>query len=465
MPTGHSRVLHRFFPAAAGGRRSGQGSIRILEVRCCLERSVSTLKKIKVMDLREGMFLHAFDGSWLQHPFWKSSFLIENPADIRAAHGSSVLECWIDTAKGRDIDPVPEEAAPLPVSEEIAGEAEPPASVDVAPEPAVAPALHSVTPASFDDELRRAATLCQSARQATLSMFNEARLGKAVDTDSCMPLVSDIANSVSRNPGALISLARLKTSDDYTYMHSVAVCALMVSLGRALGMGEEQCRQAGLAGLMHDIGKAAVPLAILNKPGKLTDEEFAEVKHHPARGHELLLRADTASEAVLDVCLHHHEKVDGSGYPDRLKGEDISLMARMGAVCDVYDAVTSNRPYKAGWDPADAIARMVSWKGHFDPKVLSAFIKAIGIYPTGALVKMRSGRLAVVVEQNAAVLTKPVVKVFFSTKSITYIPVERLDLAHASARDEIVSREARSHWKLEMIDELWAGDMARMKPG
>jgi HD-GYP domain-containing protein (c-di-GMP phosphodiesterase class II) len=400
------------------------------------------------------MFLHAFDGSWLQHPFWKSSFLMEDSADLRAAQASKVLECWIDIAKGRDVDPPP---SGLPATG---------ATAQIEPEPAVVPPTPAppVTPASFDEELRRAATLCRSAREATLSMFNEARLGNAVDTDSCMPLVSEIANSVSRNPGALISLARLKTSDDYTYMHSVAVCALMVSLARALGMNEEECRHAGLAGLMHDIGKATVPLSILNKPGKLTDDEFREVKHHPARGHELLLRADTASEAVLDVCLHHHEKVDGSGYPHHLRGEEISLMARMGAICDVYDAVTSNRPYKAGWDPAEAIARMVSWKGHFDPKVLSAFIKAIGIYPTGALVKMRSGRLAVVIEQNAAVLTKPVVKVFFSTKSDTYIPVERIDLAHASARDEIVSREARSQWKLQAVDELWAGEAGYSKP-
>jgi HD-GYP domain-containing protein (c-di-GMP phosphodiesterase class II) len=423
---------------------------------------VSTLKKISVTELRLGMFLHGFDGPWLKHPFWKSKFLLDDAADLRSAHGSSVRECWIDTAKGADVEPP---VAPEPE----------PGSV-VVEEPAAAPASEPVEatagaagdggaiPASFDEELRRAATLCRGAREATVSMFSEARLGNAVDTEACMPLVSEIANSVSRNPGALISLARLKTSDDYTYMHSVAVCALMVALGRALGLDENQCRQAGLAGLMHDIGKAAVPLEILNKPGKLTDEEFSVVKGHPQRGHEMLLRADTAIEAVLDVCLHHHEKVDGSGYPHQLQGESISLMARMGAVCDVYDAVTSNRPYKAGWDPAESIARMVSWKGHFDPAVLSAFIRAVGIYPTGALVKMRSGRVAVVAEQNAAALTKPVVKVFFSTKSDTYIPVERIDLSHAAARDEIVGREARTHWNQELVNELWAGDLARKRP-
>ncbi|MDC8758350.1 HD-GYP domain-containing protein [Janthinobacterium fluminis] len=403
------------------------------------------LKKIKVQDLRLGMFLHEFDGAWLQHPFWKTKFLLSDPADLRAAHDSGVQECWIDLDRG---------AAEAPAS---APEPEAAAAPRV-----VLPAARPVPPvsASFDEEMHRAATLCRKARDATVSMFNEARLGNAIDAEQCVPLVTEIAESILRNPGALISLARLKSSDDYTYMHSVAVCALMVSLGRALGFDEEGCREAGLAGLLHDIGKASIPLAILNKPGKLTDAEFEAVKSHPLRGHELLVRGAAANATALDVCLHHHEKIDGSGYPHRLQGEDISLVARMGAVCDVYDAITSNRPYKSGWDPAESVARMISWKGHFDQRILSAFIKTLGIYPTGALVRMKTGRLAMVIEQNPASLTKPVVKVFFSTKSDTYIPVQRIDLSQAHERDSIAGREPREKWNFAKIDELWAGEFA-----
>ena len=412
---------------------------------------MSQLKKIKVLDLRLGMFLHGFEGSWLKHPFWKSKFLLDDATDLRAAHASGILECWIDLARGVDLA-APE---PQPQLAQFVAEAEPAPRVTF-PEPLPVPPVS----ASFDEEMRRAAKLCRDARDATVSMFNEARLGNAIDAQQCVPLVSAIAESMLRNPGALLSLARLKTSDDYTYMHSVAVCALMVALGRALGLDEQGCREAGLAGLLHDIGKATVPLSILNKPGKLTDAEFAAVKSHPLRGHELLVGGEAASAAVLDVCLHHHEKIDGSGYPHKLQGDDISLLARMGAVCDVYDAITSNRPYKSGWDPAESVARMISWKGHFDQKVLSAFIKTLGIYPTGALVKMKTGRLAVVIEQNPALLTKPVVKVFFSTKSDTYIPVERIDLSKAHARDSIAGRESREKWNFIQIDELWAGEFA-----
>ncbi|HEY2979503.1 MAG TPA: HD-GYP domain-containing protein, partial [Burkholderiaceae bacterium] len=304
-----------------------------------------------------------------------------------------------------------------------------------------------------------ATRLCKRAHDAVTAMFGEARLGRAIDAEHCLPLVNDITESVFRNPGALISLARLKTRDDYTYMHSVAVCALMVAMGRQLGFDEARCRDAGLAGLLHDTGKALMPLEILNKPGKLSDEEYAVMKLHPMRGHDLLSEGQAVPASALDVCLHHHEKVDGSGYPQGLAGEGIELLARMGAVCDVYDAITSYRPYKAGWDPADSLARMASWQGHFDPPVLQAFVKSLGIYPVGSLVRLESGRLAVVVEQNAHSLVAPVVKVFFSTKSQMRIPPERLDLARPGCQDRIAAREDAAAWSRRELDALWAGDL------
>ena len=273
-------------------------------------------------------------------------------------------------------------------------------------------------------------------------------------------LVDEISSSVQRNPGALISLARLKTADDYTYMHSVAVCALMVSLARQLGQDETSTRELGLAGLLHDLGKAMMPPEVLNKPGKLTDDEFAIMRTHPGEGHRLLVEGNAVGAIVLDVCRHHHEKVDGSGYPDHLKGEQISLHAKMGAVCDVYDAITSNRPYKAGWDPAESIRKMTEWsKGHFDERVFQAFVRSIGIYPVGSLVKLDSGRLGVIVEQSEKSLLMPVVKVFFSTKAQTYIKPELIDLSKPGAMDRIASREDAAKWGLQHINRFLHGDL------
>lgn len=398
------------------------------------------LKKIPVSQVRLGMHVHSLCGAWLDHPFWKTRFVIDDTADLQKLQSSGVEAVWIDPGKGLDVAVVP----PPPT-------AGPPAA------PVAPPAPPTPRATDFDEEVRRATVLIGKARQAVAAIFSEVRLGRAIDAEECLPLVDEIASSVWRNPGAMISLARLKTHDDYTYMHSVAVCALMVSLARQLGADEQETRVAGIAGLLHDMGKALMPLDVLNKPGKLTDEEFRVIKSHPERGFELL-QGGAAPAAALDVCLHHHEKMDGSGYPKGLRGDQISKMARMGAVCDVYDAVTSDRPYKAGWDPAEAIRNMAEWRGgHFDDAVFQAFVKSLGIYPTGSLVRMHSGRLAVVVSQNERSLVTPMVKVFFSTRSQMHIPPELVDLAHPSCSDRIAARESNAQWKFAHLEELWAG--------
>ncbi len=411
------------------------------------------LKKIHVNQVRLGMYLHALEGSWIEHPFWKTRFVIRNETDLNKLCNSNVREVWIDDEMGLDV--AAQVAAPtLPPPSPI-----PPAPLEGGTEPEaksklVSPAAQPAATHDMANELRQAAAICKRSKALVTSMFREARLGKALDADSCLPLVEEISASVMRNPGAIVSLARLKTQDDYTYMHSVAVCALMVALGRESGLSPDECRAAGLAGLMHDLGKALMPLEVLNKPGKLTDEEFAIMRSHPERGHALLLEGGTASEAVLDVCLHHHERVDGTGYPHGLSGEGISLVARMGAICDVYDAITSNRPYKKGWDPAESIARMASWKGHFDRALFANFVKSLGIYPVGSLVRLESGRLAVVTEQNPASLTTPKVKVFFSTKSNMPVPVQGLDLSRSS--DRITGRESPAQWSFKNLEALWS---------
>lgn len=403
------------------------------------------LKRIAVSELILGMYIHEFCGSWMDHPFWKGRFLLDNERDLQRVRDSDVHEVWIDVSKGCDVAPGQASRS----VEEVEAETE-----------ARLLAADSRTPpprASLDQEVQRALRLCSQSKAAVVEMFSDARMGQAIALEHVAELVEEISDSVLRHPNALISLARLKTSDEYTYMHSVAVCALMIALARQLGLPEEQVREAGEAGLLHDIGKMAIPDTILNKPDKLTDAEFGTMRRHPEAGARMLLDCRQISALVLDVCLHHHEKYDGSGYPHRLSGEQISLFARMGAVCDVYDAITSDRPYKKGWDPADSIRKMAEWKGHFDPQVFQAFVKSVGIYPVGALVRLESGRLGVVLEQHEKSLLTPRVKVFFSARSRLPIPQEVIDLAKLVGHDKIIARESADDWGFKNIEELWSG--------
>ena len=404
-------------------------------------------KKIGVDDVRVGMYLHELGASWIKNPFWRKSFLIDDPKDLALLKASGIQEVWIDTAKGADV-------ASLAAGADFA---------DTEQSPLVFPTAadaRRTAPVSLQEELARAAEICDGARQAVTTMFREARMGNTVDAAGAGELVQEISDSVSRNASALISLARLKTADDYTYMHSVAVCAMMIALARQLGLDEAQVRAAGEAGLLHDMGKALIPMEVLNKPGKLSDEEFAIVRRHPALGYELLRKASGVDAISLDVCLHHHEKMDGTGYPMGLSGDGISIFAKMGAVCDVYDAITSNRPYKEGWDPAESMRKMGQWaEGHFDPVIFQAFAKSLGIYPVGSLVRLTSGLLGVVIQQTPSALTTPVVKVFYATKTRERIAPAVIDLSERGCREKIVAREDPAKWNFPDLNALWSGEV------
>lgn len=308
---------------------------------------------------------------------------------------------------------------------------------------------------SVEAELGTAKKVHSKAKKIVISMFDDIRMGNALEIEEAELLVDEINQSIERNPNALLSLIRLKNVDEYTYLHSVAVCMLMVALGRQLGLSGDQLKQAGTAGLLHDVGKMAIPNEVLNKPGKLTDDEFIIVKSHPQRGWEILKSCYQVKESALDVCLHHHERVDGQGYPEKLSGDKLTMFARMGAVCDVYDAISSARCYKEAWEPAEAIRKMATWKnGHFDETIFHAFVKTIGIYPNDTLLKLKSGRLGVVIEQSKKNLTTPIIKIFFSTRANAHIPVEILDLSKATDGIENIEDPLKWHFDISAIQGI-----------
>ena len=404
------------------------------------------LKVISTKQVRLGMFIQELKCPWIDHPFWKEAFKLVDPADLKKLQNSAVKEIIIDTSKGLDVEELDVIIAPS-----LLVETEAPPEIASTKNPIQRPA--KISAAAEHEQAKR---VIQDSKKAVASMFHDVRMGKTVSAETAMLMVDDITASVDRNLGALISLARLKNKDEYTYMHSVAVCALMVALARELGLSEAETKQAGLAGLLHDIGKAGIPLDVLNKPGALTEEEFELVKLHPERGHKLLMQANITDEVAMDVCLHHHEKVNGKGYPHKLQADEISLFAKMGAVCDVYDAITSNRPYKAGWEPGISMQRMAQWVDHFDDMVFKAFVKSVGIYPIGSMVKLKSGRLAVVVDQSPKSLLTPLIKVFFSTASKSRIKIEVIDLSAPGEQDSIDGHENPLAWGIHDIHDIWS---------
>lgn len=387
------------------------------------------LIEIDIKSARPGMFVHAVDGGWLSSPFWRSQLVLSKQSEIDKLVDAGIAKIVIDTSKG--VGPL---AALLPPP------SEPPA--DLAPYAG----RERRTRRRVASELDRARATVERSKAAVSRMFAEVRLGNAVDMAEVGPLVEEITESVARDATAIFRVTRLKSKDEYTYLHSVAVCALMINFARRLNLPHYEVRDLGLAGLLHDIGKMVVPGAVLEKPGPLDARERRLVQSHPEQGHRLLCANDNMSPVVLDVCLHHHERVDGTGYPRRLTGDQLSLHARMSAICDVYDAVTSNRPYKKPWSPSEALARMRSWEGHFDPMLFAVFIESIGIYPVGGLVRTGESKLALVVAGNDEDPAAPRVRAFYDIPSQTFVPCDDVAIGSGSPQETILRGERGEHW-------------------
>ena len=385
------------------------------------------------------MAIHDLDCGWMEHPFVRNRFVITSEDEIRKVRNAGIRGVTIDCGKGLDVDDAPtvEEAAAVVEAEVAAIAAKP-----------VAP-LRTTLAEEFD----RAVAIRRQAAGLVKTVMQDARLGKAVELDKVSPVVENITASILRNASALLGLSYIKNKDDYTFLHSVSVCTLLVAFCRSRKMDDETIYQAGIGGLLHDTGKALVPDHILNKPGRLTDEEFEIVRRHPRDGYDILCRSPEIGAIPLDITLHHHERRDGTGYPDRQGADQISELAQMAAIVDVYDAITADRCYHKGMPAAEALRKMYEWsKFHFNPTLTQEFMRCVGIYPVGTLVLLESGRLGVVVEPHETSLLTPKVNVFFSTKSQIYIKPETVDLSRGlgfGGGDKIVRHESPEKWKVD----------------
>jgi HD-GYP domain-containing protein (c-di-GMP phosphodiesterase class II) len=385
------------------------------------------------------MAIHALDCGWMEHPFVRNRFVVTTEEEVRKVVNAGIRGVTIDCARGLDVDHAPTlEEANAALDAEMSA---------IATKPVVA------LRATLAEEFDRAVAIRRQAAGLVRTVMQDARLGKAVEMDKVSPVVENITASILRNASALLSLSYIKNKDDYTFLHSVSVCTLLVAFCRSRKMDDETIYQAGIGGLLHDTGKALVPDHILNKPGRLTDEEFEVVRRHPRDGYDILRRSPEIGAIPLDITLHHHERRDGTGYPDRQGADQISELAQMAAIVDVYDAITADRCYHKGIPAAEALRKMYEWsKFHFSPTLTQEFMRCVGIYPVGTMVLLESGRLGVVVEPHETSLLTPKVNVFFSTKSQIYIKPETVDLSRGlgfGGGDKILRHELPEKWKVD----------------
>lgn len=404
------------------------------------------IKKIRVEDLRPGMFVHDINCAWMDHPFVTNTFQVGDVQRVAEIRALGIHEVYINTEKGLDVEDAPTQAE---VQDHIAHDMESIAGST----------LDEVQRVSLAQEIQRARQLHGEANRVVKGMLQDIRLGKQIEMDKVEPLVEDMVNSIFRNQDALLPLARLKDHDHYTFQHSVSVSALLVAFARYLNMDRAVIKEIAIGGLLHDVGKAKIPDEILNKPAKLTDPEFAKMKSHVVQSILILQNTPGISPVALAVAGQHHERYDGTGYPNRLKGEGISLYGRMSAIVDVYDALTSERVYHKGMSPTAALGRLLEWsKFHFDPELVRAYVRSLGIYPTGSLVRLKSGRLGVVFEQHAEKLMQPRVNVIYHAGHKRYLKPEMLDLTWSGCKDQIVGHEDFEEWGID--PKLWLPQIA-----
>jgi len=403
------------------------------------------IKKVKIEDLTPGMYVHDFNCGWIETPFFQRSLLLKDDKMILKVVEQGIRELYIDTEKGIDAKTSRPAAE---VKKELQDELKKVAEKKPRLEPLV----------NYRVEFAEAKKVESEARKIIHEVMDNVKLGKQIELEKVTPVVEKITDSILRNKDALTCLSRIKQVNEYTFQHSVGVCALMVSFSRALEHDRETTNEIGVGALLHDVGKMKVPEAILNKVSRLTENEFGLMKSHVVHSSLILSRTAGISQSAIDVAGQHHERFDGSGYPHGLKENEISPYGQMAAIVDVYDAITSDRCYHKGLEVADALRKLYEWgKFHFNNELVHTYIRTVGIYPVGSLVRMESGLLGVVAESNPGSLMVPVVRMVYDTKKNQRLEPYYVDLSkpvgHGGA-DAIVCHESPLKWGIRAMDYL-----------
>lgn len=391
------------------------------------------LKNVELSDLEMGMFVHKMEGSWFDHPFWKANFLIDDPKRLELLKSSKLRGIIIDTAKGKDVG--------TPRSQDVGPSSDP---ADIASHRIKAISKRyrreadALMPVGIEQEINAAQAIASKATDKLRRAYVAARRGRALDVKIVESVVDDILASVRRNPHAFSGLMRCKLKNELMFRHALSVSALMVSLARKMKRPPRETLDCGLAGLLLDIGINYLPENLDPLHGDFRNADPKVWQQHVILGHRALVNDDYLPQLVLDAVLQHHEWIDGGGFPNGLSGKEISIIGRMAAICDTFDFLLTQTSTTAALDPAAAIQRMKAMDGAFDEEILHQFIESVGLYPVGSFVRLSSGKLAMVTDEDHKDHTRPVVQVFYSLATKEQIKPYRIELSSSVNEDWIV---------------------------
>jgi len=396
------------------------------------------IKRIPIAALKVGMYISDLNNDWIPHNTQRKKGMIKREETIEKIRRMGVQYVYIDVEKGLDSQ-----------------DAETAQEVDRRNEQALQKAgeqrpgiQHKV---ALTEEIVIAQRIHSQAQGLVGSFMNNVKMGAAIDIAPIHQLADELQNSVLRNANALSCLGRIREKDNYLLEHSVNLSVLMSLFGNYRNLPADVLHQTVVGALLHDLGKILTPDDILHKPGRLTAEEFEVMKLHARHSRDILASTEGIGEIAVITAAQHHEKLDGSGYPEGLKGEEITEYGRMVAITDVYDAITSDRVYHKGMTPSQGLKKLLEWSGdHLDPELVKQFIRCIGLYPVGSLVLLESGRLGVVVETNDQDQRLPVVRVMYHTRFRLPITVETIDLSRAGNQDRIIRAVDPEDYKLDV---------------
>lgn len=380
-------------------------------------------KQIDIVQLKQGMYVADLDRPWLESPFLFQGFIVDSDEDLQTLK-SLCKYVFIDPEKGDDANTSLEHISISKIDLNDRKRA------DVV--------------VSFEEEIGKARKVHHRTRSQLDNMFNDARMGRSIDVTGAREVVSDMVDSIVRNPDAMQWLTNLRKRDEYTAIHSLNVCIFALTFGRYLGLDDTELNELGIGALLHDIGKMRMPLEILNKEDKLSDEEYDIIRQHARHGYDILQQTPGLPASTLDIAYCHHERKEGNGYPRGLINDEIPLFAKMVSIVDVYDAITSDRVYHHGMNTLDALKNMFEWRKHeLDSDLVERFIRCLGIYPIGSLVELNTDEVGIVISVVQGRRLTPMVMLVRTAEKKVMLPPKIIDLSQFTGEESKQSIEVK----------------------